>query len=170
MWDVPWSSTPAAGDHHAFLEWPEAKWMAFDTQFQARDPREVAPAPEATFVSTEPGLALRAKVRPQRVTVTAPCPTLDPAPYRAVLGRFIGANVVLQCDSDRVPEFPGRTCSPAPALAPGTPPHRFICARAMYADVVRVLVVSGTPWMYTSESLESLDPNSFASTGAVPVG
>lgn len=34
-------------------------------------------------------------------------------------------------------------------------------------SVERVLVVDGAPWLYTSESLERLDPQSFASTGVV---
>lgn len=33
--------------------------------------------------------------------------------------------------------------------------------------VARVLVVDGAPWLYTSESVERLDPNSFASTNIV---
>jgi hypothetical protein len=34
-------------------------------------------------------------------------------------------------------------------------------------SVQRVLVVDGVPWLYTSESLERLDPQTFASTGLV---
>lgn len=36
-------------------------------------------------------------------------------------------------------------------------------------SVSRVLVIDGDPWLYTSESLEQLDPESFASIGIVPL-
>ena len=36
-------------------------------------------------------------------------------------------------------------------------------------QVHRVLVVDGEPWLYTSESVEHLDPTSFASLGVVPL-
>ena len=36
-------------------------------------------------------------------------------------------------------------------------------------QVHRVLVVDGDPWLYTSESVEHLDPTSFASLGVVPL-
>lgn len=36
-------------------------------------------------------------------------------------------------------------------------------------QVRRVLVVDGDPWLYTSESVEHLDPTSFASLGVVPL-
>jgi hypothetical protein len=36
-------------------------------------------------------------------------------------------------------------------------------------QVRRVLVVDGVPWIYTSESLERLDPQSFGSTAVVPL-
>jgi hypothetical protein len=36
-------------------------------------------------------------------------------------------------------------------------------------SVRRVLVVDGAPWLYTSESLERLDPQTFASTAVVPL-
>lgn len=168
-WDVPYSSTPAATDHHAFLHWPGSDLMGFESRFDRRENDEPTPPPEATLVSTDPGLAPKASVRPQRVDPDPPCPTLDPEGFRPQLGDQVASTVVLDCTAPRLPDYPGRSCSPGRRTEDKARKGLFFCRRKFVVDVVRVLVVDGAPWLYTSESLELLDPTSFASTGAVPL-
>lgn len=177
VWDRPYSSSNGSFGHHAFLQWASANLMAFPVALTGKTPGELAPPPEAAFVSTEDGLAERGSVRPQRVEVEPPCPTQDAQNFRSQLGPLADITTVLSCESPRQPDFPGYWCD-RPYLGPDQSPKPsgteesgvFLCRRNLQADVVRVLVVSGAPWLYTSESLESLDPATLASTGAIPIG
>ncbi|MCD9624193.1 beta-propeller domain-containing protein [Rhabdothermincola salaria] len=171
-WERPWSVDQIGADHHAFTFWPErdlALWGLRDTQI--------------TFDETGPpnhAAVLRVHGEVSEVAVPVanePNETPPPCPEVAVtepeMRAMIGPDSrVLRCDdggTGRV-DWPRHQCH---RVDPGTV-ARFvpdaqdgeyvICNPAPQPAVSRVLVVDGRPILLTDQTLEALDPETFAST------
>lgn len=172
-WERPWSVDMVGQDHHAFTYWPDrglAMWGVQDASFDGRGDQppnhavvlavgaevtEVA-APEASLAPEEP----------------APCTVLEVSgEARQALGPD---GIALRCDDGerRELEWPRYQCSwidpqTVARYAPGEEGRGsfFMCSPAPRPAVARVLVVSGVPLLLTDQTLERLDPETFASTG-----
>jgi hypothetical protein len=100
-----------------------------------------------------------------------PCPSVDvPADARDLIGTD---GVVLRCDDGATKEvtWPRYECYRVDdqTVARFVPEDQrskayFACSPAPMPHASRVLVVSGRPILYTDQTLESLDPTTFAST------
>ncbi|MBX3313220.1 MAG: beta-propeller domain-containing protein [Actinobacteria bacterium] len=171
-WERPWSADQVGSDHHAFTYWPDrnlAMWGIQDTQWEGSGE---APANHAVVVGTEGSVSeVAVPVANKPNEVPAPCPEVpitDPE-----LQDMVGRNgKVLHCGDagTKTVEWPrwqcykvdeGTVARYAPDDTGGT---YFMCNPAGQPVVSRVLVVGGTPILYTDQTLEALDPQSFAST------
>lgn len=170
-WEEPWVSDEVAYDHHAFTYWPDrqlAMW-GLQTTLPARDPGPN----EAIVLSTDGGateVAVPTASKPNEVP--SPCPTVEITDPE--VRRLIGSDdVVLRCDdpSTTEAEWPRYQCygvddETVARVAPGEEDAAsfFVCSPAPQPTVARVLVVSGRPILLTDQTLEALDPATFAST------
>jgi len=171
-WERPWSADDVGSDHHAFTYWPDrtlAMWGVQDTQGNL-----AAPAPNHAIVLGVDGAVTEVAVpeASKPAEVASPCPVVevtDPE-ARQMLGRD---GIALRCDDPdrREVEWPRYQCYGVDdeilaRLAPGEEDAAayFACSPAPPPTVARVLVVSGTPMLLTDQTLETLDPTSFAST------
>lgn len=170
-WERPWSADSVAYDHHAFTYWPDrglAMWGVSNQQWFAGNDRPN----HAVVLGVGDGIdevAAPEALRPDEVA--APCPEVevtDPE-LRDMVG--VGS-VVLRCDDDATTEveWPRYECGAVPAamVARYVPEDQrsgawFVCSRASRPTVGRVLVVAGRPMLLTDQTLEVLDPTTFAS-------
>jgi hypothetical protein len=168
-WERPWSADAVGSDHHAFTYWPDrnlAMWGVQNTDWDNED------APNhAVVLSTEGGVnevAVPVVNKPNEVP--APCPEVpitDPDLQDMVGPR----SKVLRCGdaATQEVEWPRWQCyrvdeMTAAQYAPGDEGAFFMCSPTGPPTASRVLVVNGTPILYTDQTLERLDPQSFAST------
>ena len=163
VWDLPYSWSEVAGNHHALLHWESAAMFGFGVQMESEQSISVRPAPRAQLMSTQPGLAPLAEIVPQRVDPPPPCPKGDPRDYTFGQPYRDNGSSILECDEGPRPDYPGYSCTPVLTS------DVLRCYRRQAPTVHRVLVVDGQLWLYTDESLESLNRDTFASTGAIPI-
>lgn len=173
-WETPWASDEVGTDHHAFTFWSARNlamwgigWNGYNSEPQPN---------HAVVLGVGDGLAQKALPEAlQPPEVAAPCPQIpvdDPD-----LQRIVGEDaVVLGCaDASKTElEWPRWTCSHVDkAILERYAPDRvgkgsvFMCNPAPLPTVARVLVVNGRPILYTDQTLEALDPDTFASTRVV---
>jgi hypothetical protein len=168
-WERPWSGDDVGSDHHAFTYWPSRKlamWGVADTQ-PLRDP-----APNhATVISTDGGVhEVAVPVANKPNAVPPPCPSVPvPSDARELVGPDA---IVLACQdaTRRLVVWPRYECG---RISKDTVAHfvpedqldkaYFTCNPAPQPHVARVLVVAGRPILYTDQTLEALDPTTFAS-------
>jgi hypothetical protein len=172
-WERPWSADSVGVDHHAFTWWPErqlAMWGVQDVRWE----RGREPGPHhAVVLSADGGLGeVAAPVANKPAEAPAPCPTVevtDPD-VRQMVGP---GGVVLRCEDPGTEhvDWPRYSCSRVDDAVIGwyVPEDQrdaafFHCAPAPHPSVARVLVVSARPILLTDQTLEALDPTTFAST------
>jgi len=167
-WEKPWTSDMVGSDHHAFTYWPErslAMWGLQNTQ------GDFGGQNGAAVLRTDGQIAeVAAPVASKPNEVPAPCPvvTISDPDVRRAIGR---AGVILRCDDAKLGEIEwpryqcykvdGGTTSRYGITGGGSV---FACSLAPFPTVSRVLVVSGRPILYTEQTLETLDPDTFRST------
>lgn len=170
-WERPWSADDVGSDHHAFTYWPSRKlamWGIFDTNWSLRDPNPN----HATVLTTDGGVAPVALPEANQPNeVAPPCPSVPvPADAQQLLGPD---SVVLRCDDGATTEavWPRYQCSlvdkaTVTRFVPESERSKayFACNPAPLPRVARVLVVDGRPILFTDQTLEALDPTTFAST------
>jgi len=173
-WERPWSADNVGSDHHAFTYWPDralAMWGVQDTQWNLDDPQ-----PNHAAVLGVDGAVAEVAVpeasKPDEVP--PPCPVVDVTDQEA--RQMLGPDgIALRCDDPdrRTVEWPRYQCSGVDdelvaRFAPGEEGGSFFaCSPAPPPSVARVLVVSGTPMLLTDQTLEKLDPTTFASTAVL---
>lgn len=184
-WQRPWVSDSLGWDHRAFTWWPERRLAMWG--LRSTGPGFTDLVNEAAVLSVDGAVtevALPQASRPPEVP--APCPVVDVTDPEAQ--SLVGTGgVVLRCEpgADGVPgldgtgggiyggaiDWPGYQCYPVDEFTVS----RFVpdddgggvylvCSPAPNPVVGRVLVVAGVPILYTDQTLEALDPASFAST------
>ncbi|HEX7135509.1 MAG TPA: beta-propeller domain-containing protein [Iamia sp.] len=174
-WERPWSADSVGSDHHAFTYWPDralAMWGLQDTQWNLDEP-----APNHAVVLGVDGAVTEVAVpeasKPDEVAPPCPVVEVTEAEARQMLGPD---GIALRCDDPdrRVVEWPRYQCSRVDdqtiaRFAPGEEDDAafFACSPAPQPSVARVLVVSGTPMLLTDQTLERLDPATFASTAVL---
>jgi len=170
-WERPWSADNVGADHHTFTYWPDrqlAMWGVFDTQWNQRAPRPN----HAVVLDVSDGVdEVAVPVANQPDEVAPPCPSVE---VPAEAQDMIGSNgIVLRCDDKerKELEWPRYQCYrvDGATVARFTPEDQrnaayFSCSPAPLPQVARVLVVSGRPILFTDQTLEALDPTTFAST------
>jgi hypothetical protein len=170
-WEQPWSNDEVGSDHHAFTYWPSRKlamWGITDTDWSEQDPKPN----HAVVLRTDGGVeAAAVPVASQPEEVPPPCPSV-PVPDEA--RDMIGPDtLVLRCDdgATRQVDWPRYLCSrlSKDAVARFVPEDQrarsfFACGPAPLPHVARVLVVDGRPMLFTDQTIEALDPETFAST------
>ncbi len=169
-WERPWAAAEVEGDHHAFTYWPDrqlAMWGLYDTTPNVPDQTN-----EAIVLSTDGGVSeVAVPVANKPNEVPSPCPTVDVTDpeARQMIGR---RDVVLGCATGTADvEWPRYQCYGVDdATVARFVPEKardtsfFVCSPASPPTVRRVLVVAGTPILLTDQTLEALDPRTFAST------
>ncbi|HRW36192.1 MAG: beta-propeller domain-containing protein [Acidimicrobiales bacterium] len=167
-WERPWSADDVGADHHAFTYWPSrnlALWGLRDTQ-DGRQPNHVA------VLSTDGGLTeVAVPTVSEAPEVAPPCTPID---VSAEVRQLVGSDgVVLRCDDRSTKEvtWPRYECfrvddATVARYAPGEEERGawFACSLTPKPHASRVLVVDGAPILYTDQTLERLDPETFAST------
>lgn len=170
-WERPWASDSVAYDHHAFTYWPDrnlAMWGLQNTEWDREDRDNWAVVLGTDGAVTE--VAVPVASRPNEVA--SPCPAVEVTDPDA--REMVGpTGVVLRCDDkdlDQV-EWPRYECyridnGLVARFAPGEEDRASfqMCSPAQRPVVGRVLVVSGRPILLTDQTLEALDPQTFAST------
>ena len=171
-WERPWSTDQVGSDHHAFTFWPErdlAMWGIQDVQatFDGAGPPNHAAVLRVGGEVTE--VAVPVANKPNEVP--PPCPEVPIT--EPEIRDMIGPNGrVLLCDDNgtgRI-DWPRHQCSridqgTIARFAPDAPEGDYaICNPAPQPTVSRVLVVDGRPVLLTDQTLEALDPETFAST------
>ncbi len=168
-WEGPWMADEVGADHHAFTWWPTRKLALWGVRWTglAADPQ-----PNHAVVLAISGdvgeQALPEALQPP--AVPAPCPQIpvDDPELRQMIG---SETVVLGCTdaSMRTLEWPRHSCSSVEAdmirrYAPDQAGRGsvFLCHPAPLPSVQRVLVVDGRPILLTDQTLEALDPQTFA--------
>lgn len=170
-WERPWSADQVGADHHAFTFWPErdvAMWGIQDTQatFDGDGPPNHAAVLRIGDEVTE--VAVPVANEPNEVP--PPCPEV--AITEPDLRDMVGPDGrVLRCDdggTGRI-DWPRHQCSRIDAgtvarFVPDAPDGDYaLCNPAPRPTVSRVLVVDGRPILLTDQTLEALDPETFAS-------
>ncbi len=171
-WERPWSADDVGADHHAFTYWPErqlAMWGIYDTEWSAN-----APKPNHAAVLSTDGevteVAVPVASQPNEVDPPCPAVPITDAELQQMVGR---GGVVLHCADAAVKEldWPRYECYrvDAATVAQYAPEDQrggawFNCSPAPMPHVARVLVVAGRPMLLTDQTIEVLDPDSFAST------
>lgn len=169
-WERPWVSDMVGSDHHAFTYWPDRKLAMWG--LMRGEPGASDRLNEAIVLSTDGGtneVAVPSANKPNEVP--APCPVVevtDPE-ARQMIGR---GGVVLRCDDPdvREVEWPRYQCSRVEdaMVARFVPEDQrdasfLLCSPAPPPTVSRVLVVAGRPILYTEQTMEILDPETFQS-------
>ncbi|HET8929975.1 MAG TPA: beta-propeller domain-containing protein [Acidimicrobiales bacterium] len=169
-WEGPWMSDEVAWDHHAFTYWPSRKLAMWGVRWAGfgGDPEPN----HAVVLGVDGGVtetALPEALQPPEVP--APCPQIriDDPEVRQMIGNDA---IVLACNdaSKRTVEWPRYSCAKIDAemlrrYAPDQVGKGsvFVCNPAPLPAVQRVLVVDGRPILFTDQTLEALDPQTFAS-------
>lgn len=170
-WERPWSADQVGADHHAFTFWPErglAMWGIQETEASFDD----AGSPNHAAVLRVGGevveIAMPAANKPNEVPPPCPEVAVSGADLRSMVGP---GGRVLRCDdggTGRI-EWPRYVChrvdqGTVARYLPDAPDGDYvICIPAPQPTVSRVLVVDGRPILLTDQTLEALDPESFAS-------
>lgn len=170
-WEVPWRADEVGSDHHAFTWWPDRKlamWGLTDTQ-----PSLAGRPNDAAVLKVDGTVAEVARPQASKPNeVAPPCPVVEVTDPEA--RRMLGTDAtLLRCDDRgrKELEWPRYQCY---RVEDGTirqyAPDQFgkgsffLCSPAPQPSVRRVLVVAGRPILLTEQTLEALDPTTFAST------
>lgn len=170
-WEEPWSGEQVGQDHHAFTFWPErnlAMWGVSDTR--PFDSIDDAQPNHAVVLDVTKGLERVGWPEASKPPETpAPCPVVQvPAEAQDMVGP---GSIVLGCaDSSKTEiEWPRYSCYQISDDMIGryAPDQRgkgayFVCSLAPQPQVARVLVVKGVPILMTDQTLQALDPTTFA--------
>ena len=170
-WERPWSADQVGFDHHAFTYWPErglAMWGIQETEatFDGVGPPNHAAVLQVGGEVTE--IAVPVANKPSEVPPPCPEVAVSGAELRSMVGP---GGRVLRCDDSgtgRI-EWPRYVChrvdqGTVARYLPDAPDGDYvICSPAPQPTVSRVLVVDGRPLLLTDQTLEALDPESFAS-------
>ncbi len=170
-WERPWSSDDVGADHHAFTYWPARKlamWGVHETRWSESNPL----LNHAAVLGVGSGVdEVAVPVASQPDAVAPPCPSV---PVPADAQEMIAADsIVLRCDDGgtKTVDWPRYQCFRVDdgTVARFVPEDQrkkafFACSPAPMPRVARVLVVDGRPILLTDQTLEALDPQSFAST------
>jgi hypothetical protein len=170
-WERPWSADQVGTDHHAFTFWPErglAMWGIQETEatFDGAGPPNHAAVLQVGGEVTE--IAVPVANKPNEVPPPCPEVAVSGAELRSMVGP---GGRVLRCDDSgtgRI-EWPRYVChrvdqGTVARYLPDAPDGDYvICSPAPQPTVSRVLVVDGRPILLTDQTLEALDPESFAS-------
>ena len=171
-WEREWSADEVGSDHHAFTYWPDrqlAMWGIQDTKW-SRDEVRLNHAVVLSTDGTVGEVAVPVANKPN--VVPSPCPTVTITDPDAA-EQFGPYDEVVRCDdaSTKEIEWPRYSCYPADGelVARYVPEDQrggaiFICSLAPQPTVSRVLVVAGIPMLFTDQTLETLDPETFEST------
>ncbi len=177
-WEQPWTGDDVGGDHHAFTYWPQRKlamWGIRDTSWMGYETGEQPPNHALVLSSGGNALAQVAlPVAEKPNEEPPPCPVVPLPSNDPDLRNVVGADgVILQCgdpslqdldwaryDCSKVDDDTVRQYAPDQAGKGAI----FLCHPAGQPTVARVLVVGGKPILYTDQTLQVLDPNSFATT------
>lgn len=170
-WERPWSSDSVSYDHHSFTFWPGrglAMWGIQNVEpydFAQESPNHVAVLSVGDAVTE---VAVPEVSKPQEEP--PPCPEVaisDPG-----VRERVGENSrVLRCDDGgkgRIvwPRFQCSRIDPETVsqVAPKAPEGDYVvCYQAPQPSASRVLVVKGRPILFTDQTLEALDPETFES-------
>lgn len=171
-WERPWSTDVVAYDHHAFTWWPDRGLAMWGVAGGGQD--GLPSANHAVVLGVDEAVTEVAVPEASRAPeAPAPCPELEVTDPELV--PVVGDMTVLRCAPDvEEVDWPRYRCYRADedmvaAYAPdevGTASF-MLCSPAGPPTVSRVLVVSGTPYLLTEQTLERLDPETFASTAVV---
>ncbi len=170
-WERPWSLDEVGADHHAFTFWPErdlAMWGIRSTLYidEGEGPSNHA----AVLRVDDEVIEVAVPVANKPNEAPPPCPEVaisDPE-----LQDLIGTNSrVLRCNDGGTGKvvWPRYGCSrldaeTVAAHAPNAPEGDYVrCHPQPQPAVSRVLVVDGRPILLTDQTLEVLDPETFAS-------
>lgn len=170
-WERPWSADQVGADHHAFTFWPErglAMWGIQETEatFDGAGPPNHAAVLQVGGEVTE--IAVPVANKPNEVPPPCPEVAVSGAELRSMVGP---GGRVLRCDDSgtgRI-EWPRYVChrvdqGTVARSMPDAPDGDYVmCSPAPQPTVSRVLVVDGRPILLTDQTLEALDPESFAS-------
>lgn len=168
-WERAWSSDELGWDHHALTWWPTRKLALWGLTAQRwTEPEQPN---HAAVIGADSELTETAVVEASRPPEQpAPCAEVPvPADARDLLGDDAK---VLRCDDRAVAEveWPGWDCwsiedGMVEEFSPGASGEgrHFSCSPAGPPSVSRVLIVDGIPILYTDQTLEILDPDTFAS-------
>ena len=173
-WEQPWTSDNVGSDHHAFTYWPQRKLAMWGLQSETY-PTDTNPN-HAVVLGTKGALEQVAMpLASQPPAVPAPCPIVDVT--NPEQQQMVGNDgVVLGCaDKTRKEvEWPRYSCQNVGdgLIAQYAPDQKgkasfFLCHPAPLPTVSRVLVVAGRPILFTDQTLEALDPQTFQSTAVV---
>jgi hypothetical protein len=174
-WERPWTTEMVGGDHHAFTYWPARQLAMWGLRDASWDGDGEQPPNAAVVLSVDGG------VREVAVPTASKPPAVDPPCGRlavsAEVQQMVGRDgVVLRCDDPDRQEltWPRYDCfradrSLVARYAPGEEDAGawFVCNPAPQPSVARVLVVDGTPVLHTDQTLEALDPETFAARWVV---
>jgi hypothetical protein len=171
-WERPWAFDQVGGDHHAFTFWPERDLAMWGVQ-NAQATFDGAGPPNHAVVLRVAGELSEVAVPPASKPHEAPPPCPEVAVTAPEIREMIGPNGrVLRCDdggTGRV-DWPRHQCyrvhpDTVARFAPEVPEGAYVvCNPAPQPSVSRVLVVEGRPILLTDQTLEALDPETFAST------
>ncbi len=173
-WEAPWLTDEVAGDHHAFTHWASRNLAMWGVSSVGPG---VGPGPNRAVV-LEVGGAPTEVAMPEAAPPpesAPPCPRLD-IDDPDLEARIGSETVVLLCadpDHETV-DWPRYWCDPVPkALVEQYAPEPVdaetvhACHPAPLPTVARVLVVSGRPVLLTDQTLQALDPATFATEQVV---
>lgn len=172
-WERPWSADQVGADHHAFTYWPSrnlAMWGVIDTNWMGNGE---GPPNHAVVLGVDGSVSeVAVPVANKPNEAPSPCPVLDITDPE--IDRMIGSDMtVLRCadPATRTVEWPRYRCNLVDAGTVGrlAPEEKgkaafFTCMPAGQPTVARVLVVDGRPMLLTDQTLEALDPQTWAST------
>lgn len=169
-WERPWTYAEVGYDHHAFTYWPEHHLALWGLMVDRPGAGELN---EAAVLGTDGDVTeVAVPVANQPAEVPPPCPAVELTD--AQVRELVGPNgVVLHCGDPDVTqvEWPRYECYGVDdgTVAQYVPEDQrdgsyLVCSPAPKPVVRRVLVVAGTPYLLTDQTLEALDPETFAST------
>jgi hypothetical protein len=176
-WEQPWVTDNLGWDHRAFTWWPDRSLAMWGLQTTGPGFEDLVNQAAVLLVGDGVDAVAVPQVSPPS-QVDAPCPILELTDV--VAQSMVGPDsVVLRCAGDvadgdssdgggvewpryqcyRVDEFTVSRFVPDDGDA-----VYVVCSPAPNPVVSRVLVVAGVPILYTNQTLETLDPVTFAST------
>lgn len=169
-WERPWSTDTVSYDHHAFTFWPERGLAMWGIQDVSPYLAEEGPPNHVVVLGVGDTLSeVALPIVNKAPEGSPPCPEV--AIVDPVLRERVGnTGRVLRCDDGgkALIAWPRYTCSrvspeTVAEVAPNAPEGDYVlCNPAASPSVSRVLVVNGRPILLTDQTLEELDPETFA--------
>lgn len=172
-WEVPWYSDEVGSDHHAFTWWPDRSLAMWGLSSMSNELRPTNHAAVLKVDGTIDDVALPEAQEPPEAEPSCPKVAVTDPEALEMLGPD---GVLIRCAEKGLTTFdwPRYQCYPTGTLpmgryAPGTSEDGslFLCHRVAKPRVSRVLVVKGKPMLFTDQTIETLDPETFTSTRVV---